>query len=148
MVVTELREFNKGSGAWTLAKEFVKASRKIMKAYTELEKQGRLKYATVHERTLEVDLMKTLPKTLTESVCANQQRDHKQTIADITVRSSNKVKGGMVIELKKADGIKSSHETQVKKYMRFKPKYKYGMLLVFPKKTPAQRVMVRYYRSD
>jgi len=146
----QLDGFSKTCGAHKIGKQFLSAARKVVRESAEFETQGITKYKKMTERTLEVLLMRSLPKVLMKKgIVANQVRDGNQTVADIALSSSNHVKGGMVIELKKDDAKSQlKGEVQLKGYMLTgSTKYKYGMLLVFPGVKPDEKkVWAQYYQ--
>ena len=150
MVAKRIDSFNKNSGAKALAKQFLTSARKVVREAKDNESEGILRYSSITERTLEVLLVTNLPKSLLKrGVVANQVRDKDRDVADIVVRSSHSVKGGLVIELKRTDAANlEKGVTQLRRYMQQPPRYAYGMLLVFPKETPdASKIRVLYFQN-
>lgn len=150
MVAKRIDSFNKNSGAKALAKQFLTSARKVVREAQDNESEGILRYSSITERTLEVLLVTNLPKSLLKrGVVANQVRDKDRDVADIVVRSSHSVKGGLVIELKRTDAANlEKGVTQLRRYMQQPPRYAYGMLLVFPKETPdASKIRVLYFQN-
>ena len=144
--------FDRNTRAFEIARQFQRAARAVVREAQELDEF--VSYNGMTERTLEVLLMRRLPRNLLRrGVVANQVRNDRGGVADITISSDREFRGGMVIELKVDDRPNPTGrgEQQLKSYMI--PKngreyyYKYGILLVFPKETPdVNGVRAWYYQ--
>ena len=142
--------FGRNTSAFEIAKQVKRAARAVVR-----EAQGRgnqVRYNRMTERTLEVLLMRALPRDLLARG-ADQVRNERGGVADITINPHLEFRGGMVVELKVNDRPNPTRrgEQQLKSYMI--PKngreyyYKYGILLVFPKKKPdVNGVRAWYYQ--
>ena len=144
--------FDRNTRAFEIARQFQRAARAVVREAQELDEF--VSYNGMTERTLEVLLLRRLPRNLLRrGVVANQVRNDRGGVADITISSDRGFRGGMVIELKVNDRPNPTGrgEEQLKSYMipshARRPRYKYGILLVFPKRAPdVNRVRAWYYQ--
>ena len=144
--------FDRNTQAFRIAEQFERAARRVVR--TAQEHDNHVSYNRMTERTLEVLLMRELPRKLLErGVVAHQVRNERGGVADITIDPDAQFRGGMVVELKVNDRPNPTRrgEEQLKSYMipRYGREYcyKYGILLVFPKRTPdVNGVRAWYYQ--